>query len=212
MSRDRPIFFPPPSKDPHWTAIVIPIVTFALGCASTWGLQFYQRDKYLEDEKSKAAEESKVEVQKERARIAAESERETRNRVRASATEVCRLCKEWYIQVEKILIYQKSGTPPPLNDPGVCDYVNNRIILPDLLFHTTFLANEPSAKAFSQQADTFLSVLTDFKPEHRAKINKCEEILLGLTRRDGEETKDIEALRAKLDGLLQMLNHEAAKL
>jgi hypothetical protein len=200
MSNQTPVFFPPPPKGPHWTAIFVPILTFALGCGSTWGLQFYQRRTHVQDE-----------LHSQQTRAAAETEQQTRTRVRASATEVCRLCKEWYTQVEKILIYQRSGTPPPLSDPGVCDYVNNRIILPDLLFHTSYLASQPTAKAFSQQADKFLSLLTDFKPDDRTKISKCEELLLGITQ-NNSTTKNIEALRVQLDGLLQNLNHEAAKL
>jgi DNA repair ATPase RecN len=157
--------------------LVLPVVTFALGCIFTWELK------------------------------TADIENQS---LKTSVGEVCRLCKEWYTQIENLALQTKTGKSRTNLDPGVLDYVNNRLILPDLLRNVDVARRYSKAKDFVEEADRFLQELTTYDPNNRdAKVN-CEELLTsgGVAGRASEYSQK----RDKLDSCLQRLNKKAADL
>jgi hypothetical protein len=80
--------------------------------------------------------------------------------------------------IENLALQTKTGKSHTNLDPGVLDYVNNRLILPDLLRNVDVARRYSKAKAFVEEADRFLQELTTFDPYNRdAKVN-CEELLM----------------------------------
>jgi hypothetical protein len=130
--------------------------------------------------------------------------------LKTSVSEVCRLCKEWYTQIEDLALQAKTGNSPTNLDPGVLDYVNNRLILPDLLRNVQVARRYKKAKPFVDEADKFLQALTTYNPNNTEARVSCEQILLeGPVPSRAEEYA--QAMN-KLDYCLQRLNKRAAEL
>lgn len=139
--------------------------------------------------------------------------REARQR---SVTEVVRLTRDWYHQIHTISVAQRgSGTrTEPVLDPVVYDYIHNRVILPELLFHLQILRGRGECQRLCTEVEEFLGEVTTFRPPRTRSSGsgdgapvRCLELISML----GKSATTTEML-ARLDSRIQDIVVEAAKL
>jgi hypothetical protein len=93
-----------------------------------------------------------------------------RNATKTSAKEVVRLTKEWYGQIH-LQLHARATLQPDATNPALYDYVHNRLILPDLLFHLEILRKHRRAAELTRALEEFLCVVTDYTPApHRRRF------------------------------------------
>jgi hypothetical protein len=131
-----------------------------------------------------------------------------------SVKEVVRLSRDWYNQVHRLsLVKPRGGGPEQFYETAVADYVNNRVILPELLLHMQILKSYRDCEALVTQAEVFLSTVTDYNPHDVDRKSfgggalECKDLL-----RLVEDTEANLQVLQQLDTAVQRIAAEAAKV
>jgi hypothetical protein len=142
--------------------------------------------------------------------LAAKAVEQRRETVRTAAREAMRLTKEWYVQIHALLLADPSSQLSSTISTGVYDYVHNRLILPDFLFHLSILSRHRKAARLTEALEGFLAQVSSHKPRFGAQATQHPDLLECKTIDTiGQGPHEVLSL---LDGHVQRVAREAAAL
>lgn len=135
----------------------------------------------------------------------AEQRRTTRHQ---SVLTLRRLTNEWYNQLQELFGHAERNVPPEVVD-AFTRYLNNRIILPEVLMHVEVLRGKKGCETFLVNVVSFLQLVTNYKigREHDSMISaRCIDLLAV-----GRTMTPRQVLDA-LDPIVQRISIEAGAL
>lgn len=121
----------------------------------------------------------------------------------SSAQEVVRLTSTWYTQLQELDV-ENRRTPERDKaefDAVAYEYVNNRLVLPELMYHVNILKPNDEASDLVYHVEEFLTLVTDYdRLQPGDRTNTCLALMRALER------------HARLDSTLQQIAKAAAPL
>jgi flagellar basal body-associated protein FliL len=89
---------------------------------------------------------------------------EKRESKRRSSIEIYRLVKEWYNQIHKLASEASSTGNIKILKHKLEHYLENRTILPDILYHLGVIKKDIGYRELSNATEQFLKKVTDYNP------------------------------------------------